>query len=304
MRRVLWGFLLIAIVDAPIVANFFESCSIIGCMSRNKIERRIIFLEDHKKQKFILKFYEDNQKEELFCEYLGSLIGNSLAIPVNKVEMVKEDSFLKQIDNGSCLATLHECVPGKELCKWFEEAPNAICLKGGIISEKHLNCLSLSNDLCDIIALDIFLNNRDRHHENCFIDEENMRYYAIDMGDIFLDVQRFPNVENRNEDFFIEEKIVAQETYYFLNSLNSKNISIEQKAALKRVGFTLKRLIAFYPEETLCDMWFCAAQEVQCFYTDFKKKYLKLFIEKNVYWVGKIIEMIEELVERVPYEMD
>jgi hypothetical protein len=304
MPRFLWGLVLIAIANADVVAHFFDSCSIVGSMSRNKIEGRIIFLEDKGKQKFILKFYEDHQKEEVFCEYLGSFIGTSLAIPVNKVEIVKEDSFLKKINNGSCLATLHECVPGKELCKWFEEAPNGICLKGGIISDKHLQCLPLSDDLCDIMALDIFLNNGDRHNENCFFDEKNVRYYAIDMGDIFLDVQKFPNVESKDEFFFVEGKWIAENTYHFLSTLDIKHIAREQKAALKRVGYTLKRLMDFYPEESLCDMWLSVAQEIQYLYTESKKKYLKFFIQKNIYWVSKIIEMIEEFIEIVPVEVD
>lgn len=94
---------------------------------------------------------------------------------VNKVNIVMVGSLLVEIDNGTWLATLHTFVPGKELCKWFEIPPHGILLKGGLISEQHLNCLSLSDDLCDIMALDIFLNNKNRYYENCFIDEEHNR---------------------------------------------------------------------------------------------------------------------------------
>jgi hypothetical protein len=201
------------------------------------------------------------------------------------------------------LATLHTFVPGKELCKWFERAPNDIILKGGLISEKHLNCLSLSNDLCAIMALDIFLNNKDRHHENCFFDEKNDRYYAIDMGDIFLPMRKIPNLEvdiscqiyQELSTMVLQEKVIALNTYDFLNSLDTP-LSALQKKAVKNVSLILENLVALYPAERILSMWISVAQEAGCVYTQYKKSYLRLLLEWNMYWVDKVIEKMNDLV--------
>lgn len=283
--------------------TFHEPFKIVSYNRREQFERRIVFLEDTIQQKFVLKAYGDDQKEEAVCEYLGAFIGASVGVPLNKVKIVLGGSLLAEINNGASLATLHTFVPGKELCKWFEVAPHGIILKGGLISEQHLNCLSLSNDLCHIMALDIFLNNKDRHHENCFIDEENNRYYAIDMGDIFLSMRKIPNVDHRMSyemyqnlsTMITQERVVALDTYHFLNSLD-KPLSVFQKKALHRVHFILQDLIILYPAEKILNMWVAIAMQTGYVYTEYKKRYLGLLLEWNMYWMHKVIEKINELI--------
>lgn len=283
--------------------TFYEPFTIVRYQNREHFERRIVFLEDTFHQKFVLKCYGDDQKEEAVCEYLGSFIGTSIGIPINKVKIIAGGSLLTEVDNGTSLATLHTHVPGKELCKWYETPPNDIVLKGGLISQRHLNCLALSTDLCDIQALDIFLNNRDRHSENCFFDEETMRYYAIDMGDIFLAARKFSNIECDIAVYVYEnlvetisrEKIVAQDTYRFLITLDSYFLSEQQKKALHRISMALENLMHLYSAETLFNMWLPIAQKVSYEYTEYKKLYLKMLFERNMYWVHKVIEQINEL---------
>jgi hypothetical protein len=284
--------------------NFLEPFTILGYQKREEFERRIIFLEDDNNQKFILKCYGDDQKEEAVCEYLGAFIGSSAHVPINKIKIVLGGSLFVGLNNGTSLATLHTHVPGKELCKWYEAAPNDIILKGGLISQRHLQCLTLSDDLCDIIALDIFLNNADRHHENCFFDVETGHYYAIDMGDIFLAARKCENIEGVVSDevsqmqsnLIIQEKIVALDSYQFLDSLNVAALSKEQTKALCRVSDTLRKLLLLYPAETMLNMWLPIAHEVGYVYTDYKKNYLALLLQKNMYWVHKLIEKIDESV--------
>lgn len=136
--------------------TFQEPWKILECKDRNRIRKRIVFLEDNIQQKFVLKCYGTKQLEEAICEALGSYIGTSVGVPVNKVQLIVGGPLLAEINNGTSLATLHTQVPGKELCKWPDTPPNDITLNGGLTSEKHLKCLILSDDLCDIIALDIF----------------------------------------------------------------------------------------------------------------------------------------------------
>jgi len=283
--------------------SFYEPLSISSYHRREARERGIVFLEDSTRQKFVLKAYGDDQREEMVCEYLGSCIGASAGVPMNKVKIILGGSLLVEIDNGSLLATLHTFVPGKELCKWFEIAPNDIILKGGLISEKHLNCLSLSHDLCAIMALDIFLNNKDRHHENCFFDEKNNRYYAIDMGDIFLPVRKISNVDHgmscqiyqELSTIVSQEKTVALNTYDFLNSLDA-SLSALQKKVLKNVALVLEALVSLYPPERILNIWVAVAQEVGYVYTEYKKSYLRLLLEWNICWVHKVIEKINDLI--------
>ena len=283
--------------------TFHEPFKITSYQKREHFERRIVFLEDNAGQKYVLKCYDNDHKEEALCEYLGSFIGASVGIPVNKVNIVMGGSLLAEIDNGTSLATLHTFVPGKELCKWFEIAPRGILLKGGLISDQHLNCLSLSDDLCDIMALDIFLNNKDRHHENCFYEEKHNRYYAIDMGDIFLSMRKILKVDRVVSDDMYQviltlisrEEIVALDTYHFLSSLDMP-LSVSQKKALNRVNFILQDLIVLYPAEKILSMWVTIAMQVGYEYTEYKKRYLSLLLESNICWVQKVIEKINKLV--------
>lgn len=284
--------------------TFYEPFNILGYQKREEFERRVVFLEDSKQQKFVFKCYGNDQKEEAVCEYLGSFIGASVDVPINKIKIVLGGEFLARLENGTSLATLHTYVPGKELCKWYETAPNDIILKGGLISERHLKCLSLSDDLCDIMALDIFLNNPDRHHENCFFDEATGRYYAIDMGDIFLAVRKIKNIESVLSDeigealagMVAQENIVALNTYNFLNSLDLSHIPDKQKRALKRVGFMLKNLIVLYSPEIILNMWLPIAHAIGYDYADYKKMYLKMLLERNTYWVHRVVEKINAIV--------
>jgi hypothetical protein len=284
--------------------TFYEPFNILGYQKREEFERRVVFLEDNIQQKFVFKCYGDNQKEEAVCEYLGSFIGASVGVPINKIKIVTGGALLAGLDNGTSLATLHTYVPGKELCKWYETAPNDIILKGGLVSERHLKCLTLSDDLCDIMALDIFLNNKDRHHENCFFDEKAMRYYAIDMGDIFLAVRKIQNIQVIPSDeiykvflqMIAREKIVALRTYNFLNYLDAPAISEQQKCALQRVCFTLKNLIVLYSAETILNAWMPIAHAVGYDYTDYKKMYLRMSLERNMYWVHRVVEKIDEII--------
>jgi len=286
------------------VLTFQEPWRIIRCENRGKYERRIVFLQDSMEQKFVLKCYDDHQIEEAICEDLGSFIGRSVGIPVHAVQIIQKGSLLGEVNNGTSLATLHTCVPGRELCKWFENAAGGIVLKGGLVSEKHLHSLVLSDDLCDIVVLDIFLNNRDRHYENCFVDEVTMRYYGIDQGDSFLDIQRFPNVERKlsTDEYeaiqpsIDEQKILACKAYNFLCEVQPKSLSPEQIRTLKRVQLRLQQLLSLYPADVLFALWISRAQAINYAYTEYKKSYLKHFLACNMYWLEQVVTVINQLI--------
>lgn len=289
--------------------NYFmvhEPFKILGYQNREEFERRIVFLEDSKNQKFVLKCYGDDQKEEAIGEYLGSCMGVTADIPVHRVRLIVEDPLLTEINNGTILATLHERVPGQRLGKWFESAAHDIALKGGLISERHLNSIAISDDLCDIVALDIFLNNKDRHNENCFYDEITSHYYGIDMGDVFLSTRAITN-DNQSVDAgtyeiilqnVVQEQVVALENYYFLHTLDPSSISIHQKKALMRVSMTLKKLLSFYSPQAIIRMWLEISDQVGYAYGEYKKIYLTALIKQNIYWVEKVVEKIEEIMRR------
>lgn len=286
------------------ICAFQGPWQIIRYENRGECERRIVFLQDSTQKQFVLKCYGDDQKEEAICEELGSFIGGVVGAPVHTADMIIGWPLLTEINNNTSLATLHECVPGRELGKWFEKVAHDITLKGGLLSERHLNSLVISNDLCDIVALDIFLSNRDRHHENCFFDESTMRYYGIDMGDIFLDVQKFPNIEkNVSAELFeafltviVEKKIMALNAYNFLCTLNSQDLSPDRIKALRRVCDTLQNLVNVYSADSLFDTWMAKAEAIGFIYTRYKKFYMKLFLHFNMYWVQQVIDVINELV--------
>lgn len=132
-----------------------------------------------------------------------------------------------------------------------------------------------------------------------------MRYYGIDMGDSFLIGQKFSNKEQPlsaakhiwlSGGVIFKKKPVALNVYNFLKTLTSEDLSIEQIRALKRVQYTLQRLLHFYPAEVVFGLWIFQAEAIDYIYTEYKKMYLRMLLHYNMYWVQRVLDTIGELV--------
>lgn len=265
-------------------------------------ETEVVFLKDAKNDEFVLKFYPSIKSEESIPEYLGSYIGLSVGIPINKVKIIPPHTIVAdKVRISDNVTTLHTLAPGIMV----REEPKLahVNIQLGLKSPQNLNSISLHPDLCDIVSLDILLNNKDRGQSNYFFDAENNRYHAIDMGGIFSGIRdnnRALSAEKEIQRFFpkyIFEKTVSFMAYIFLKTLDVNKLSQKEIDALKRVNSTVKKLFYKFPSEILYHFWIQKGQEFGFRYSENKKSTLKLYIDYNAHYVKKVIEELDRLTQ-------
>lgn len=245
--------------------------NILFLQERNPLENEKI-----KTEKFVLKMYDKYEETSAIKEAIGSHIGTSAGIPINKVKIIPPSQQFTG-KTAARLATLHTYMPGKEAA--LADAPS-FYIKETLGNRGGLDAAAYSKDLADIIAIDIFVNNGDRNKLNYFFDEKTGRYYGIDLGQSFTAA--------------IPAGSMAHISFVFLSKLTT--ISENDKKGLTRVNRRLKQLLQLYPVSTLYDLWMEKAQEAEYRYSDFKKKKIKNKIVKLNGEVKKLVDLIDTLV--------
>ncbi len=264
----------------------------------------VVFLKDSKQQTFVFKMYKNT--ECAIHEAFGSFVGSSVGIPINKVKIIPARMpFMGKDPNLKYAATLHTFVPGTEIDK-VEQMPYALDIYGGLKDRANLQSLAHNDDLCDIVALDIFLNNFDRHGGNYLFDQKTNHYYAIDMDHIFYAARQLPNTADTREynmhdtwaDIF--KYSIGADAHKFLMTLTPDILSNQEVTALKRVASTLNILIEAYPPTVLYDVWMDHAQQADYVYTELKKSYIKMVIHFNIHYSCEVVRQINNLVAQRP----
>ncbi len=224
--------------------NKFFTSPLTKSNTQNHI-RRIDFVQDANGKKFILKY--PRHTEHAIAEALAAKIGKDVGVNINDVKICSpRDPAISSVDEyPSCAKTLHTIVPGKEV----NNTSYANITIQNPLGKKALHSLTLHKDLCKIVALDIYLDNWDRHNSNFFYDQQSNTFYAIDMDMI---------LENDRNKF----ERCATQTINFVKRLNKDNLSEAEKNALRRVNKTLHKLTSQYPPEKLQSTWMELAQEV------------------------------------------
>ena len=260
----------------------------------------VIFLKDSKDKTFVFKMYKNT--ESAIHEAFGSYVGSSVGIPINKVKIIPARMpFIGKDANLNYAATLHTFVPGTEIDN-VAQMPYACDIYGGLKDRTNLQSLIHNNDLCDIVALDIFLNNFDRHGGNYLFDQKTNHYYAIDMDHIFYAARQLPNTVDAHAynmhdawaDIF--KYSIGADAHRFLMTLTRDMLSEQEVVALKRVASTLSVLIETYPTTVLYDVWMDHAQQADYIYTEVKKSYIKMVIHFNMHYACEIVRTINNLV--------
>lgn len=167
----------------------------------------IIFLQDNHNKSYILKQIKDISLDEQFLllnDFIASEIGYNSQIPVNKVSLIPISLQTKFKIYPSRAATLHVCVPGKDIenlpeflpewftlhqriinpnCPWQKKYPLKPERQG--LKKEIIESMSLHDDLPAIVAFDIFIGNSDRSEPNIFYCQENNHFYVIDQAAAF-----------------------------------------------------------------------------------------------------------------------
>jgi len=261
------------------------------CWSFNSIA----FVNDNNKQTFIIKSYCNS--EHAIHEALGASVGTSVGIRINKVKIIPPhiNCVGKQ---GDCAATIHTCVPGIEVCN-IDTMRNAFDVYGGLSCVAHLKSLVDYDDLCSIVALDIFLDNFDRHNGNLFFDDKTGLFYAIDMDRIFWPALAFPTgIEPYdamwNTYGFTES--ISVKAYNFLSTLKPATLSSQEIVALNHVRDWLNKLIVCYPCSKLYNLWMNLAQQAVYEYSAVKKGYIESLIDYNCSQAQRVVVELDRLV--------
>jgi hypothetical protein len=228
-----------------------------------KCIKRILFIEDANGKKFILKY--PRTPNNALHDALGAHVGKVIGININDVQIFPPDEpSLSSVDIWpDQMKTVHAFVPGTEIRK-MSKALKYFTLKGGLTTKIKLENITKHTDLYKIMALDIFLNNADRHNGNIFYDEDNDHYYAIDMDALFS-----------------RKGFLATRAGNFIKNFDKKRLSQKEKTVLKNLSRFLTYLMAEFPPERLCELKKELAEKAQYDYTKLEQETFKKLIEYN-----------------------
>jgi hypothetical protein len=261
----------------------------------------VTFLKDSAGQQFVLKC--NCSSEASIHEALGAYIGSSVGIPINKVRIIAPNiPFIGKKDDA-CIATLHTRVPGIEVT-YINSLSTKCNIYNGLARRANLISCSKNNDLCDIVALDIFVDNFDRHNGNLFFDKAHNRFHAIDMDYIFS--KAFSDIPQSIIDspmhsirnLFSEP--TANVTELFLKELSQSAtvFSTQEITALKRILLTLNTLIDNYSPKKIYALWMDIAQQSGYVYSDEKKNYIAVALLYNTYKVENCRDLLDTIIRQ------
>jgi hypothetical protein len=241
--------------------------------------KRILFVEDANGKKFILKY--PRTPDNALHDALGAQVGKALGININDVQIFPpHEPSLSSVDIfPDQMKTLHAFVPGTEIRKMTTPL-KYFTLKGGLCTKIKLENITKHTDLYKIMALDIFLNNADRHNGNIFYDEINNRYYAIDMDALFS-----------------RKGLIATRAGNFIKNFDKKRLTQKEKAVLTKLSTFLDHLMAEFPLERLCELKKELAAQAHYDYTDLEQKTFKTLIEYNFIEIKRLQRRLRRLLD-------
>lgn len=202
----------------------------------------IAILENKKDgNKFIVK---QDTRDVLFRhlavarDKLGAFVAESIGVSANRVEIIPAYCAFPGKKYFELPATLHTFVPGVMVKFLPKELKMSIYIQQSIgLTDTILTTMIAHQGLCDIVALDTFIANADRHRGNFFYDQESRRFYAIDLESSF------------------DKNLAIYSCKFIKAMLNTENIQIEPPVlvVLKKYQKTLKKLIKQHTPESLCE---------------------------------------------------
>lgn len=236
---------------------------------------RIIFVEDARKEQFVLKY--PRNPNCAVNDALGAIVGKFIGTQINDVKIFPpQSSSLSSVDKfPNKIKTLHTLVPGNEV-KRMRDVLGYFSIKTGLTTKEKLRKIVKHKDLCNIIALDIFLNNGDRHNGNIFYDKDNNRFYAIDMDAIFR-----------------KKRLLAIKARKFIENLNTKKLSSQEKTVLKNLSQALHALMKQYPPKTLCLLKKRLAATAGYTYPESEQKTFRKLVEYNFEKIQKLQKQLK-----------
>ena len=255
------------------------------------------FLTDATDNQFVLKYHPRGPRRAIH-DALGAYIGKSIGLRINEVEIFSAhhpfNSLFSDINplNSSQIGitTLHSRIPGKAI-REMKSMDEEIAIKCGIRKEQTIANIIQYQELCDIIAFDIFIDNTDRHNGNIFFNKKTGHFYIFDMDHGFKSAFTLAYTSH-DYDF----NIVATRTYRYIKTLKKRKLSAAHVQALKQVQQTLQKLINLYPPAILFEEWMLLAEKANVFYTVRDQEKIKKYLIYHAHEVERLITLLDEIL--------
>lgn len=265
-------------------------------LKTNDSFRGIDFVEDANGNKFVLKY--PRSPEHAIQDALGAKVGNSVGININQVKILPpHDESINSVDRfPEKTKTLHTLVPGDRIA-WYEN----LDIQNGLTKSSTLQSLTTHKDLCKIVALDIYLDNFDRHSSNYSHDKTNNRFYAFDMDMIFrasyYEAHKIETTPEGKTTIYPND-LLATKTYNFVKNLKTSQLSPEEENALRRINKTLKQLTYQYPAEKLYNDRTELAAQAHYTYNNSEQQRFHDLVQYNF----EETKRLEKLLDRITYK--
>jgi len=298
-------------------ADFFTGP--LTTISALKHGKDVFLVKDAEGKKYILKYntkssWDAPNTEPSIHETLGAKVGMDIGININNVKLIPAcDTSLQSVDiNPHVTKTLHTVVPGKEVNHLTLPYPVNIQLSAGNATQ-NLQSLTRHRNLCQIAALDIYLDNWDRHNGNLFFDETTNQFYAIDMDWIFNQIYNFSNnthdtdadktvysfVTNLLQSFQhkpFQCDVLATHIHQLLHNVKPEELTPQEMNALREVNAVLQKLQSTYTPRKLFNVWMDIAQQANYTYSIQKQQYIRYLIAYNYCEITKVCAEINRIL--------
>jgi len=287
--------------------NFFKEplTQYTNCGPENNsgvFNKGIQFFQDQTGSKFVLK--HQISKEYSIHEVLGARIGQVLGKNiVNEVIPAPRD-----LAAPYGMTTLHTHAQGTEVGSSC--ISGKVGIKEGLANKANLKSISWNKDLAKIVALNLYLDDRDCHQNNLFFDITSHRFCAIDKGLIFetsYDCKHNLNSEHGlhyilpakyKHDYYYYDQLLASDACDFLENIKKEDLSLEEIRALKRVGKTLNSLMVAYPPTKIHSEWMSIAQDFNFDYSDETKENISILVEYNHHENKRLVKLIDKITKQ------
>ncbi|HXW85796.1 MAG TPA: hypothetical protein VEK38_00485 [Candidatus Bathyarchaeia archaeon] len=271
-----------AVTAAGINTAFFEKIKTVG---------RDVLLVKINGAEFVVK--KNAHRIEAFLDLLGCHIGELCDIPLNHVRLLPRKQGSRLFGYTSSLVylvlsqhlpiyTIHTFVCGKTMAQIYND-PGNHCQQNILLGTKPdvttfgkimLTHEELAPELLDIVALDLFTLNPDRHNRNYICDENTGNFIGIDMDHCFFPLYLY---FHHKEDFQCPTY-----AHIWLESITEpiqKNtLTIHQCKNIERISATLKKLATTVSPEKILHMATIIAHHVGLpLSSDTKTKLFKFF---------------------------
>jgi hypothetical protein len=252
----------------------------------------VVEAEDAQEKPFIIKA---NDPLFAFLDVFGSFVSNTCGITGNYVRILPENkrpTSLKETMDPSKTYTIHSFVYGSTLVELGDEAPfKDLDIDLDRITPETLEKIAHRNDLLDIIALDIFMLNMDRHGGNYIYNKYNDSFIGIDMDHCL-----YPLYFERKKPLHKIALAARELSTYLKTTLAQLEWSSTHIKALKRIRATLKKLMSTFPAKKLVKVAYIIAHQTNWKYTPADEKLMKELFDLNHQACLELIAILDGII--------